>query len=92
VSDANTVLIHALAGKFEPGLHALSGKVITSKDETRALLAEHFFALRILRTDQPIYPEITRFRLCCGWRSFGLLKRQERIGDTVDRRRHARRN
>ncbi|OCX32893.1 MULTISPECIES: hypothetical protein [Bradyrhizobium] len=56
VSDANAAFLHALAGQFEPGLSALSRNVITSRDAPRALLAEHFFALRVIRTDRPIYP------------------------------------
>lgn len=57
VSDANMVFGHALAGKSEPALVAMTHNVMTSSQETLALLGEHFFVLRLLRTDQPIYSD-----------------------------------
>lgn len=55
VSDANMVFGHALAGKSESALVAMTHNVMTSSQETLGLLGEHFFVLRMLRTDQPIY-------------------------------------
>jgi hypothetical protein len=56
-SEANTILMHALAGKSVPSLFALGQSVLTAQAKAIELLKEHFFMLPLLRTDQPIFPE-----------------------------------
>jgi hypothetical protein len=56
-SQASMILGHALVGKAEDCLSALAHSVMMADQETLVLLAEHFIALPILRTDVPIYPD-----------------------------------
>jgi len=56
-ADANMILMHALAGKSESSLAALSYSVLTATTDSLGMLAESFFILRLVRTDRPIYPE-----------------------------------
>jgi hypothetical protein len=55
--DTNAILTHAMLGKSTQCLAVLANSVITADKNTRSLLAEHFFMLRILRTDGLIYPD-----------------------------------
>ncbi len=56
-SDANFILMHALAGKATASLATLAYGVVKEGSDTLGKLAESFFILRLLRTDPPIYPE-----------------------------------
>lgn len=55
--DANSVLLHAIAGKSSQGLAILARSVMMAKDRTLEILAEHFIVLLFLRTDKMIFPE-----------------------------------
>jgi hypothetical protein len=53
----NMILTHALIAKSEHGLIAMAYAVLEADEKAMELLAEHFFMLQVLRTDQPIFSE-----------------------------------
>lgn len=53
--DANTIFMHALLGRNTDVLFKLSYAAITADAEKLPLLADQFFVLKSLRTEQPIY-------------------------------------
>ncbi|WP_298242044.1 hypothetical protein [uncultured Bradyrhizobium sp.] len=54
---ANMILTHAFIARSAHGLMAMAHAVLEADEKTTELLAEHFFMLPILRTDQPIFDE-----------------------------------
>jgi hypothetical protein len=54
-TDADGILTHGLLGKEGRSLFRLASSVLSATSEATELLAEHFFILRIVRTDRPIF-------------------------------------
>ncbi|MCO4880124.1 hypothetical protein VOI32_28320 [Paraburkholderia caribensis] len=58
--DADSILIHAMGGKNAGVLFILSHSILTADERTLTFLADNLLALRLLRTDGPIFPEHAR--------------------------------
>ena len=56
-SDADAILMHAIAGKSAYSLALLAGSVLTANSGTLQILAEHLTVLPLFRTDVPMFPE-----------------------------------
>jgi hypothetical protein len=56
-TEANGVLMHALAGKVEVVLTQLAYSVVMAKGETTAQLRDQFFTLALLQTDELIFAD-----------------------------------
>ncbi len=57
VIDANSMLMHAIAGKSSQSLAMLAQSVLTASARNLEMLAGHFTLFSFLTTDRPIYPE-----------------------------------
>lgn len=57
VSEANSILTHALLGKSLPSLLGVAHSVLTAGEQAIEALQEHFIMLQVLRTDQPIFED-----------------------------------
>ena len=59
-SDADTMMMHAIAGRVPQVLVAISQSVLTGDSHTLEMLAEHLYLFRFARVDQLMYPEDTK--------------------------------
>ena len=56
-SDANTMMMHAIAGNVPQILVAISRSVLAEDSHTLEMLAEHLYLFRFSKVDEPMYPE-----------------------------------
>ena len=56
-SDADSILMHAIAGKSPQSLAMLAKSVLMTDSRTLEMLAEHLTLLPLFRTDRLIFPE-----------------------------------
>ena len=56
-SDANTMMVHAIAGRVPQILVGISQSVLTADAHTLEMLAEHLYLFRFAKVDEPMYPE-----------------------------------
>ena len=59
-SDADTMMMHAIAGRVPQILVGISPSVLTADAHTLEMLAEHLYLFRFAKVDEPMYPEDPR--------------------------------
>ena len=55
-NDANSIMMHAIAGESGSCLVTLATSVLAADSRTLTVLTDHFSVIRFLRTDAPIFP------------------------------------
>jgi len=55
-SDADAILVHAIAGKSENSLVALAHSILTASPRTLEMLSEQLVVFPLFRTDTPTFP------------------------------------
>ena len=74
VGDADTILMHALAGRIEWALVSIGRAVIMAKGSERQVLADYFASLPLLQTNAPICPDNLYVSWLLRLAQFDLLK------------------
>ena len=56
-SDADTMMMHAIAGRVPQALVGIAQSVLMADSHTREMLAEHLYLFRFAKIDEPMYPD-----------------------------------
>lgn len=95
VTEANSAYLHAIVGKSELSLVKFANSINTADPETRLQISKYLIALRITRTDRPIFPQnptvskllrLAQLLVCLDFGKDGEVKK---VWDALWNERHA---